>query len=447
LTMDSPRSAIRLGIDFGSTTCRAAYVHPGSEKVVVPVPLPLDHFRPCFPIAEDFRSPDRYCSRFFPGLTQRLRREFQIGMRNQPTSSRQIAAELVQRAIQEAESFAGRPIESLILSAPVTLNDDARNALTQAITLSKLPGELRSDVEAACAAFRQTELGDSEHTTVLILSAGYTGAGVAAARVTPRGIRMLARAGDPAILAGNVLDFQILQSIMRLLQEQRILIAETQSSLTQWTLFRSAVELAKESMGDQESVQVRIPESLTPEVKGGITVRVDGLRFRELVNRHTGKALEMVNSVLEESGIKDAELGHVLLNGGTTHLPDVVRRIKQRFPDSKVHHLAPDAVASGAALLAMESGLSANGHGFLADDLEYLPDPVRMIVPGLVDFLSPLAGQGAATPAPVAVPVPPTPEQLELAAFKEKILSGHFDREAGELADLAREIQRRLNIN
>jgi molecular chaperone DnaK (HSP70) len=149
-------------------------VHPGSEKVVVPVPLPLDHFRPCFPIAEDFRSPDRYCSRFFPGLTQRLRREFQIGMRNQPTSSRQIAAELVQRAIQEAESFAGRPIESLILSAPVTLNDDARNALTQAITLSKLPGELRSDVEAACAAFRQTELGDSEHTTVLILSAGYT---------------------------------------------------------------------------------------------------------------------------------------------------------------------------------------------------------------------------------------------------------------------------------
>jgi hypothetical protein len=104
-------------------------------------------------------------------------------------------------------------------------------------------------------------------------------------------------------------------------------------------------------------------------------------------------------------------------------------------------------VASGAALLAMESGLSANGHGFLADDLEYLPDPVRMIVPGLVDFLSPLAGQGAATPAPVAVPVPPTPEQLELAAFKEKILSGHFDREAGELADLAREIQRRLNIN
>jgi|SRR5580693_8173674 molecular chaperone DnaK (HSP70) len=463
----SPRTSIRLGIDLGSTTFRVAYVHPGTEKAVVSVPLTLEQFRPCFPIAEQMPSNDLYVPRFFPGLLQRLQPQFELSLFGKHHRTRDIAAQLLSKAVVEAQKFAGREIDGLLLCHPIGIDAEARAGLREALSTAGLAGGLTSDAEAACSFFRATDLREDQHATVLVVSAGFIGLGIAAARITPRSVRVLAKTGDPGVLGGNVLDFAIMQGAMRCLEADHVLFADG-AQPQRWSSFQYQVELAKHAIRDGQGAEFAIPDALTPSASQPVRMFVSGPAFRTLVNQHLDRALAMVSALLEDTGVQEKDLEYILFLGGTTHLPEVAQRLQARFAAAKLQHLPPEAVASGGALLAMEQNLeSIDRDPFtLASSEPFLPDMAE--IPGLVAMAGgtavrplpaaptapaevpahPAAAERAAAAAPPAPP-PPAPEAavetLTLAALRARIDEGDTQAAMRDLMRLQRAVEQELD--
>ncbi|MFC1660762.1 Hsp70 family protein [Gemmatimonadota bacterium] len=343
----SSESGIRVGIDLGSTTCRVAYVFP-EEAAVVPVPLTMDQFQPVFPIADRIPINEMYISNFFPGVVQRLQPGFSITFAGQPRDIGQILALILGRVVDAAAAFTGSEVDSLLVTHPVWVDEDGRRLIQEAIAETGKPGALCTDVEAACTHFRVDRLEEDEHATVLVLSAGYAGSGMALMRSTPKGVRALAGAGHQALLSGNMVDFAILQSTMFALRDAQVMFSDVRSA-TVWSAFQFNAEKAKQALREEDGVTLEVPRELTPDQVEPVKAWVSGPVFRDFVLQHLEQALAMMKGVLAEANVVEEDVDYVLLEGGSTHLPGIAAGLRKAFPKAEVHHLPPDAVAGGAA--------------------------------------------------------------------------------------------------
>jgi hypothetical protein len=349
--MTKTTEPIRLGIDLGSTIFRAAYVHPEDEHALVTVPISIDEFRPCFPIAERLHFNEVYISRYFPSLIQRLDREFELSFGGRVRTATDLLAELVVRTVEAARNYAARDVEALVLSGPMWLSTESRAAARQAAAAAKLAhAEVCTDAQSLAAWSRaEPGLADSSET-MLFFVAGYTGMGVALARSTPRGVRVLARSGHQGILAGNCLDFAIMQGTYQLLRQERIVTTEA-TALGPWVDLQAAAQSAKEAVAEGRDAELRFPTALAPEV-GKVKLCVSAAAFTRMVETQMTEAVSLVDDILEDAGVQLPEVRHVLLFGGTTHIPTIRERLTAHFPQAKVRHLPSEAVAFGAARLA-----------------------------------------------------------------------------------------------
>ena len=315
-------------------------------------------------------------------------------------------------------------------------------------------------MECICAFFQQREMAEEERATVLALSAGYSGLGMAVVRVMPRGVRVLAVDGEQGLMAGNTLDFIIMQSVIDGLEERRIVYSNVRE-LGTWTDLQYRAEMAKLSIRDSDGVEFDVPKALTPRLAGTLRARVVGPVFRTYVQSRLDLALHRVDNLLAEAGVAADELKYVLLEGGSMHLPGVVGGIRQRFASAQVHQLSPDAVAGGAALLiaTLGAGRTEPEPVLLGSATSgYFPEVAG--VPGLVLLTEkgePEAEAGKeggprlqASPDGdtmqhgVPLPEPPPVETLTLTDVRSKIRNGQTDAARRDLERLAEAVSQEL---
>lgn len=421
----SANDPIRLGIDIGRKACRAAYVFPDGEGQTVPVPDDtLRRVHPCYPIAVRTTTNDLYASRFFPALTQRLVRGATVyfGGRSQPTWD--ILGDMLQDSVEAAERFSGRKSDGILLSLPLWADASVGAAYRASLLRTERPGALCSEAEAAAAYFRANMMKGEERATVLYASAGYVGFGAAALRLAPKGARTLADGGQQGILAGNLLDHLVMQSAVKALAAPRITLADVDEPNV-WAHLLLAVEDAKQEVADGDASEFHIPAALTPGEAQPVGLRLDGATFRQVVKAELERAGRIVDDVLTEADVDASEVRHVVLNGGTTHIPEVVRYFQARFPSARVQHLRPDAVAQGAALLATEGELTEHDNSAARPSMGlFVPD--LPAVPGLVALSRPEAAErrpGLDEQRPVADP-PVDVDGLTLAAVRAMVGRG-----------------------
>ncbi len=437
------RQPIRLGVDLGSVSCRVAYVYPDEGRELVPVPLTLDQFRPCFPITETLGDP--LAARFFPSIKQRLDPAFDINLFGQKQGACQILASLLAQAVAGAERFAGRAVEGILVGYPIWAGVDVQTNFRWAVGQTGIRvAAVRSEAEAACTFYRDTDMADGGHASVLLVSAGFTGLGVAAVRITPRWVRVLAEAGHQGILGGNVIDLAIMNALFHQLEEAGVQVADVRNPQV-WSAFQYSVEKAKEAVKEGPGEELSVPLPLTPALSAPVRARVDGGVLRRLVSETMVHALRVVDQVLDEASLTEEDLQTVLLLGGTTHLPDVTRALRERFPGSAIRHLAPEAVAGGAAHLALDlepEPTAAQGQP-VADSAWFMPKLV--VVPGLVSLVDlppaeppvPAPDQAVAEVDPKGPEVETSPvESLTLAELRQALAAGRRDEVVRDLRRL-----------
>lgn len=428
MTSEARDKPIRLGIDLGSRGCRVGYVHPDEEGAVVTVPFTLDNFRPCFPITEYLYTNDLYASRFFPGLTQRIARDFELNLFGRTVLARTVLKDLLRQAVDASAQFANRPVEGMVVCHPLWAGSDLASVLREGMRETGLTMTgLTSDVEAACAAFRANEMSGETNATVLVVSAGYTGAGFAVVRITPRSVRTLAEMGEQGLLAGNTIDFAIMQSTLFLLAEQRVDVHNERGN-DAWFDFQYHAELAKQELGARDSCDFEIPIGLVPSSRGPMRAELVGEAFRAMIGEELDVCMDVVADLLEEAQVGKGELDRVLLVGGSTRLLSVTQRLREEFRDVEVRHLSPEAVANGAALLAIERAESERTPARTSREPVWFV-PTRRLVPGLVRLIDPIPAladtAGLPSTGVPSLPVAPI-DTVTLRAIRELMARGEL---------------------
>jgi len=455
------KSPIQVGVDLGCTRCRVAYLYPGEERDIVPVPLTLEKFRPVFPILEQVPTHRMYSSSFFPGLLQRVVPEFGIAVSGQPQTIDQLLQSILAQVLQASRTFSGTDVDGLLVARPVWLDSGGRELLIESTaSFDVAKAALVTDVECICAFFQEREMADDERATVLAISAGYSGLGMAVVRVTPRAVRVLAADGEQGLLAGNMFDFVVMQSVIDSLETNRIVYSNVRELAT-WTDFQYRAEMAKLSVRDTAGVEFDVPKGLTPSLQGTLRAHVSGEVFRGYVQAHLDVALRRVDALLAEAGVNAEELSYVLLEGGSMHLPGVVDGVRTHFAGADVHHLSPDSVAGGGALL-----IASFGAGRTEPEVAFVgPAPGSFFpevagVPGLVTLTR--DGGPASAPAEPAAPPQATPaappatadgepeetpvEALTLAGVRAQVRNGQAEAARRDLKRLAEAVRHELEL-
>ena len=195
-------------------------------------------------------------------------------------------------------------------------------------------------------------------------SAGAVLDGAAAPRTAPGVATVLGKAG--LVLGGEDLDEWLLEDFLARHQATPGDVREDLSML------RALAERTKIRLSSEPAAELAFFHAATGRTWRHAYTREDledVLERPDLVARITG-ALDQVMRQAEARGISRADIGRVLLVGGTTVIPSIHRTLRQGFPrDRVVSHKPFEAVAHGA--LALSRGTRVEDHLYHGYGIRY----------------------------------------------------------------------------
>ena len=165
---------------------------------------------------------------------------------------------------------------------------------------------------------------------------------------------MLATAGDNH-LGGDDFDERITNYLVtEFYRQQNVDLRKDNTAMQR---VREEAEKAKKVLSSSSSTTINLPFITT--VKGQpvhMEMNLTRAEFNEITKDLVERPAIPVNQALSDAGISAAELGMVLLVGGSTRVPAVVEEVRRITGKEPSHNLNPDeCVALGGAIVAGSS--------------------------------------------------------------------------------------------
>lgn len=374
-----------LGIDLGTTTCRAAVVLDGLPRLVpiasergayaLPSVVAFDPAKDRVLIGSAARKhrvdhPEQTALGFKRLLGRRAQsrkvRELakvlpyplssdpegdvaiELGGRNFPIN--QLASHLLRELKNAAQDFLGRELSRAVLCVPAWYTDHQRAALLDAGKLAGLEVlSILNEPSAVALAFGFGRGLARKRVLVYDLGGGTFDASVV--EITGDDLEAVSTGGDN-FLGGMDFDARLADALIGTMDDgprQQLL-----GSAMSIERVRDAAELAKISLSEKESAPVHVPFATIDPAGNPVDLRVDVERgflesaTRDLVER-TG---QVTQAVLEAGRIQAQSLDEVLLVGGQSRAPAVRTYLESVLGRPARTDIDPaGAVALGAALL------------------------------------------------------------------------------------------------
>ena len=259
----------------------------------------------------------------------------------------EISSMILRKLKKDAEEYLGETVSDAVITVPAYFNDAQRQATKDAGRIAGL-NVLRIINEPTSAALAYG-LDHGQPQKILVYDLGGGTFDVSVIEIGDNLIEVLATAGDNH-LGGDDFDARVTDYlVMEFLHTQRI---DLRKDATAMQRVREEAEKAKKVLSSSSTTSINLPFITT--VKGEpkhMEMTHTRAKFDELTRDHVERTRGPVQQALSDAGITAADLGMVLLVGGSTRMPSVyeeVTRITGREPS---RNLNPDeCVALGAAV-------------------------------------------------------------------------------------------------
>ena len=234
----------------------------------------------------------------------------------------EICAEILKEIKARASDAFGRPVEQAVITVPAYFDDAARTATKDAAALAGIKVlRLINEPTAAALAYG---LDEGLEGTYLIYDLGGGTFDISLLKMEKGVFQVLATGGDHQ-LGGDDLDYKIAAHFGTVNPE----------SLTE-------ARQLKETLSTQDTID-------SPFFKSELS--------KETLEKITGplieKTVSLTKKVVQDAGLALDQLKGIVLVGGSTRMPMIVRRLKEEFGYEPSYSLNPDeVVAVGAALQA-----------------------------------------------------------------------------------------------
>jgi molecular chaperone DnaK len=383
-----------LGVDLGTTTCRAAMVIDGVPKLVsiaaergvaMPSVVALDPVRGKLLVGSAARTrrvehPELAVSGFKRLLGRRARSRkvrdltprfsFQVvadpegdagvELGGRVYSMTELCAELLREMKSAAQEQLGRELTRAVLCVPAWYTDHQRTAVLEAGRLAGLEVlRVLNEPTAVALAFGHGRGLARKRVLVYDLGGGTFDASVV--EITGDDLEVVSTGGD-AFLGGLDFDDRLADALLHTMDESaRDRLLGSRMAVER---VRDAAELTKIALSEQQLSPVHVPFATTDEAGQPLDLRVEVERsFLEQATQDlVERTAEVTQVVLDAARLTPAHLDEVLAVGGQSRAPAVRARLELllgRAPRSDVD--PQGAVALGAALLGQALVLAERG--------------------------------------------------------------------------------------
>ncbi|MCC8066246.1 MAG: molecular chaperone DnaK [Clostridiales bacterium] len=270
-----------------------------------------------------------------------------------------ISAMILMQLKKDAEDFLGETVTEAVITVPAYFNDIQRQATKDAGRIAGLDVKRIINEPTSAALSYGLDHGDAQKVMVYDLGGGTFD--VSIIEIGEGLIEVLSTSGDNH-LGGDDFDARVSDWLVAEFKaEHRVDISRDFAAMQR---IKEAAEQAKKELSTSDSTNIVLP--YLTQIKGEpvhLERTLTRNKFNELTADLVRRTEVPVQTALSDAGITAAQLGRVLLVGGSTRIPAVQQKVFQLTGKEPSKNINPDeCVAQGAAIL----GSTLQGNSLMA---------------------------------------------------------------------------------
>ncbi|MEI7578801.1 MAG: molecular chaperone DnaK [bacterium] len=270
-----------------------------------------------------------------------------------------ISAKVLAKLKADAEAFLGEPVTEAVITVPAYFDDSQRQATKNAGKIAGL--DVKRIINEPTAAALAYGLDKKAEKTIAVYDLGGGTFDISILEIGDGVFEVKSTNGDTH-LGGDDFDQRIIDwLILEFKNEQGINLKEDPAALQR---LKEAAEKAKITLSSSDKTEINLPY-ITADAKGPKHMRKEMTRadLEKLIGDLVDATIKPVQAALKDAGIKKEAIDDIVMVGGMTRMPIVVKKVKEFFGKELHQGVNPDeVVAVGAAIqgavLAGDSSVS-----------------------------------------------------------------------------------------
>ncbi|MBP3754648.1 MAG: molecular chaperone DnaK [Lachnospiraceae bacterium] len=262
-------------------------------------------------------------------------------------SPQQISAMILQKLKDDAESYLGEKVTEAVITVPAYFNDAQRQATKDAGKIAGL--DVKRIINEPTAAALAYGLDNEKEQKIMVYDLGGGTFDVSIIDIGDGVIEVLSTNGDTH-LGGDDFDNKIIDWMLSEFKKAEGVDLSGDKMAMQ--RLKEAAEKAKKELSSAMTTNINLPFiTATSEGPKHFDMNLSRAQFDELTRDLVERTAIPVQNAMKDAGLTNADLGQVLLVGGSTRIPAVQDKVRQLTGKEPSKNLNPDeCVAIGASI-------------------------------------------------------------------------------------------------
>ena len=346
-----------IGIDLGTTNSEAAFVEAGKTTIIKSA-----EGQPYFPSVVAFtkdgemlvgEAAKRQAVTNPEGTVLRIKRKMGTGekikIRGKEYTPEQISAFILQKIKKDAEDFIWEKIADVVITVPAYFNDDQRQSTKDAGTIAGLNVKrIINEPTAASLAYGLDKKGDHK---IAVYDFGGGTFDITLMEVGEGVFEVRSTNGDTK-LGGSDMDQALLDYIAEDFKKKHNVDLRKDPKILQRVL--EAAEKAKIELSSTLQTEINLPYvTVIDNEPKHLEIKLTRAKIEEIISPIVDKTEKPCKQALKDAKLKPADIDHIVLVGGTTRIPLVIKKVEEIFGKKPKRDVDPmECVAMGAAIQA-----------------------------------------------------------------------------------------------
>ena len=262
-------------------------------------------------------------------------------------SPQEISAMILQKLKADAESYLGEKVTEAVITVPAYFNDAQRQATKDAGKIAGL--DVKRIINEPTAAALAYGLDNENEQKIMVYDLGGGTFDVSIIEIGDGVIEVLSTNGDTH-LGGDDFDQAVTDYMIREFKAAEGVDLSTDKMALQ--RLKEAAEKAKKELSSATTTNINLPFiTATAEGPKHFDMNLTRAKFDELTHDLVERTAIPVQNAMKDAGLTNADIGKVLLVGGSTRIPAVQDKVRQLTGKEPNKSLNPDeCVAIGASI-------------------------------------------------------------------------------------------------
>ncbi len=285
--------------------------------------------------------------RTISSIKREMGSDYKVDIDDKKYSPQEISAMILQKLKADAEGYLGEKVTEAVITVPAYFNDAQRQATKDAGKIAGL--DVKRIINEPTAAALAYGLDNEKEQKIMVYDLGGGTFDVSIIEIGDGVIEVLSTAGNNR-LGGDDFDQKITDYMLADFKAKEGVDLSTDKMALQ--RLREAAEKAKKELSSATTTNINLPFiTATAEGPKHFDMNLTRAKFDELTRDLVDKTAEPVRRALSDAGLTSADLGQVLLVGGSTRIPAVQEEVKRLTGKEPSKSLNPDeCVALGASV-------------------------------------------------------------------------------------------------